>query len=209
MPREQHAVSLIRLVAPKPEARESQPPELDAADAGHRPSSPRAVEALPPLDLDSLFRRYSPYVAAIAYRLLGRDEDVDDIIQEVFLAAVRGVHAMRDPAAVRAWLARVTVRAARQKLRKRRLRSFLGLDEPAVYDSIVDRAASAEQRALLARVYRVLDGLPASQRIAWSLRYIEGEALEGVASLSGCSLATAKRRIAAAARELEGALADA
>jgi RNA polymerase sigma-70 factor (ECF subfamily) len=101
------------------------------------------------------------------------------------------------------------VRAARQKLRKRRLRSFLGLDEPAVYDSIVDRAASAEQRALLARVYRVLDGLPASQRIAWSLRYIEGEALEGVASLSGCSLATAKRRIAAAARELEEALADA
>jgi RNA polymerase sigma-70 factor (ECF subfamily) len=198
MPRTEPAISLVRLVPPE------RPPErADDAAGGDRTSG-----ELPALDLDSLFRRYSPYVAAIAYRLLGRDDEVDDTIQEVFLAAVRGVHAVRDPNAVRAWLARVTVRSARQKLRKRRLRSFLGLDEPATYDAVVDRSASAEHRALVARVYRVLDGMPANQRIAWSLRYIEGEALEGVATLSGCSLATAKRRIAAAAQEIEEALAD-
>jgi len=196
MPRDQGAISLIRLVAPEPPPAE----ELE--------SRPSATEALPALDLDSLFRRYSSYVAAIAYRLLGRDDEVDDTIQEVFLAAVRGVHAVRDPAAVRAWLARVTVRAARQRLRKRRLRSFLGLDEPTTYDAVIDRSATAEQRALVARVYRVLDGLPANQRIAWSLRHIEGEALEDVALLSGCSLATAKRRIAAAAHQIEEAFAD-
>jgi len=196
MPRDQGAISLIRLVAP-------EPPPVDEPE-----SRPSATEALPALDLDSLLRRYSSYVAAIAYRLLGRDDEVDDTIQEVFLAAVRGVHAVRDPAAVRAWLARVTVRAARQRLRKRRLRSFLGLDEPTTYDAVIDRSATAEQRALVARVYRVLDGLPANQRIAWSLRHIEGEALENVASLSGCSLATAKRRIAAAAQEIEEAFAD-
>jgi len=197
MPRDQGAISLIRLVPPDPRP-ESSPVSSPVATA----------EALPALDLDSLFRRYSAYVAAIAYRLLGRDDEVDDTIQEVFLAAVRGVHAVRDPAAVRAWLARVTVRAARQRLRKRRLRTFLGLDEPTTYDAVIDRSATAEQRALVARVYRVLDGLPANQRIAWSLRYIEGEALEDVASLSGCSLATAKRRIAAAAQEIEEAFAD-
>ena len=133
---------------------------------------------------------------------------VDPTITEVFVAAVRGVHAVRDPAAIRGWLARVTVRAARQRLRKRRVRVFLGLDEPVVYDAVVDRSASAEQRALLARVYRVLDGIPANQRIAWSLRHIEGEPLESVASMSSCSLATAKRRIAAAAQKIEEAFAD-
>lgn len=201
MSREEPAVSLVRLVPPEPPAPDGSRDSL--VDAGRA-----SGEVLQGFDLDSLFRRYSSYVAAIAYRLLGREEDVDDTIQEVFLAAVRGVHAVRDPAAVRAWLARVTVRAARQRLRKRRLRSFLGLDEPATYDAVVDRSATAEQRALVARVYRVLDGLPANQRIAWSLRYIEGEALESVASLTGCSLATAKRRIAAAAVELEEAFAD-
>jgi RNA polymerase sigma-70 factor, ECF subfamily len=195
--RDQPAVSLVRLIAPTAE-------EQAAAAAGPQTEPP--VETA--LDLDGLFRRYAPYVAAIAHRLLGRDEDVDDTIQEVFVAAVRGVHAVRDPAAIRGWLARVTVRVARQRLRKRRVRVFLGLDEPVVYDTVVDQSASAEQRALLARVYSVLDNLPANQRIAWSLRHIEGEPLESVASLSGCSLATAKRRIAAAAQHIEEAFAD-
>ena len=39
---------------------------------------------------------------------------------------------------------------------------------------------------------------PSDQRIAWSLRYVEGYALGEVASACGCSLATAKRKIAAA-----------
>ncbi|HEX7672259.1 MAG TPA: sigma-70 family RNA polymerase sigma factor [Polyangiaceae bacterium] len=160
------------------------------------------------LDLDILFRRYAPYVAAVAHRLLGRDDEVDDTVQEVFLVAVRGLRAIRDPGAVKAWLARVAVRSARRKLRKRRVRAFFGLDDPAVEGSVTDRSASPEQRALLQRVYGVLDGIPANERIAWSLRYVEGEPLDSVAKLSGCSLATAKRRITAAKRRIEEALAD-
>lgn len=220
MSREQPAVSLVRLVPPSPRSspRASAPSDPRASS----PSDPRIsvapderVSSAPDgslieyaLDLDGLFRRYAPYVAAIAHRLLGREEDVDDTIQEVFVAAVRGVHAVRDPAAIRGWLARVTVRVARQRLRRRRARVFLGLDEPVVYDAVVDKSASAEQRALLARVYKILDGIPANERIAWSLRHIEGEPLESVASLAGCSLATAKRRIAAAAARIEEAFGD-
>src|SRR4051794_28489273 len=95
---------------------------------------PTPLEADPAaLDLDALFRRYAPYVAAVAHRLLGRDDDVDDTVQEVFLAAVRGLKAVRDPNAVKAWLARIAVRVARRKLRKRRLRTFLGLEDPQAY----------------------------------------------------------------------------
>lgn len=231
MSREEPTLSLVRLVPPEPAGASGPNPELASGPRFERPSGPgfervsgpsferasgvaglgaeRALgDATPVHDLDSLFRRYSPYVAAIAHRLLGRDDEVDDTIQEVFLAAVRGLHALRDPAAIRAWLARVTVRSARQRLRKRRLRGFLGLDEPNTYEAVVDRGATAEQRALIARLYRVLDGMPANHRIAWSLRYIEGEPLESVASLAGCSLATAKRRIAAAAEHIEGAFGD-
>jgi len=166
---------------------------------------PRGAESPAVLNLDSLFRRYAAYVAAVAHRLLGREEDVDDTVQEVFLIAVRGIGAIRDPGAVKAWLARIAVRVARRKLHKRRLRSYFGLDDPAVYDSVTDSSASPEHKALLSRVYLILDGIPANQRIAWALRYVEGDPLESVATLSGCSLATAKRRIAAASRVLEEA----
>lgn len=171
-------------------------------------TTPPLEEAAAELDFDVVFRRYAPYVAAIAHRLLGRDADVDDTVQEVFMVAVRGLARVRDPLAVKSWLARIAVRVARRRLQVRRVKTFLRIDDPAAYDSVADAQASPEQRALLRRVYHVLDGLPADQRIAWTLRHIEGEQLETVAVLSGCSLATAKRRIAAAAQTLEEAFAD-
>ena len=50
-----------------------------------------ATEALPESD-EALFQRYAPYVARIGLRLLGREPDVDDLIQEVFFAAFRQRH---------------------------------------------------------------------------------------------------------------------
>jgi RNA polymerase sigma-70 factor (ECF subfamily) len=160
------------------------------------------------LEFDAVFRRYAPYVAAVAHRLLGRDAEVDDTVQEVFLVAVRGLSRVRDPSAVKGWLARIAVRSARRRLRLRRLRGLFGVHDPSAYNAVVDQQASPEQRALLERVYRVLDAVPADQRIAWTLRHIEGEQLEAVADLCGCSLATAKRRITAVSRTLEEAFSE-
>ena len=43
-----------------------------------------------PLNLTQAYRLYSRYVAAIAIRLIGRDDEVDDVVQDVFLRAHRG-----------------------------------------------------------------------------------------------------------------------
>jgi RNA polymerase sigma-70 factor (ECF subfamily) len=55
---------------------------------------------------------------------------------------------------------------------------------------------------------RVLEAMPTDLRIAWSLRHMHEETIESVAELTGCSLATAKRRIAAAQRVLREELSD-
>jgi RNA polymerase sigma-70 factor (ECF subfamily) len=150
------------------------------------------------LDVGQLFRTYAPYVAAIALRLLGREDDVDDVVQDVFVTAVRGVHRVREAGALRGWLATITVRVARRRLRFRRLRSFIGIERPVDYEGMIAPGATPEDRAFLARVYRALDTLPVEQRVAWALRHIHGDALDAVAAACGCSLATVKRRIAAA-----------
>src|SRR6187431_1395413 len=77
-------------------------------------------------DLDGLYRRYAPYVAAVAHRLLGRDDEVEDTVQEVFVAAIRGLAQLREPAAVKGWLARVCVRNAHRRLRRRRVLALVG-----------------------------------------------------------------------------------
>ena len=61
---------------------------------------------------------------------------------------------------------------------------------------------------MVALLYSVLNRIPAGPRAAWVLRYLLDEPLDRVAEMCGCSLATAKRRIAAAERLLAPVLGD-
>jgi RNA polymerase sigma-70 factor (ECF subfamily) len=155
-------------------------------------------------DLAGLLRRYAPYVARIGYGILGSREDVEDLVQDVFMALVSSIDRLREPAAVKQWLATTAVRMARRKLRWRRWRIALGLAGSGDgCEEVAAPGASPEEMAQVSSLRRALDRLPAAQRIAWCLRHVQGEELARVAELCGCSLATAKRRIGAAEIELK------
>lgn len=158
--------------------------------------------------LDEVYRRYCRYVAAVILRLDGRTTEVDDLVQDVFVEAARGIRSLRQPAAIKGWLATIAVRTVRRRLRLRRVRRFLGLDNDAASLELVDPAASPVVRLLLRAVYRVLDDMPVEDRLAFGLHYIEGEKMEAVAKLCGCSFATAKRRVARAQKLIEERLSD-
>ncbi len=156
------------------------------------------------LDLSSLFQTYSAYVARISIRLLGRDHEIDDAIQDVFLEAIRGIGQLREPAAIKGWLSTVSVRVACRRLRVRKLRAMVGLDD-ATGEPELSLSPDQESRVLVGEVYAVLNRLPVNDRVAWILRHVEGCSLEEVGSYCGCALATTKRRIASAQRAIEEA----
>lgn len=172
------------------------------------PPPPPEAEEQRPVDLDQAYRMYSRLVAHIGLRILGRRDEVDDLVQDVFVEAGRWSSRLDNPAALKHWLVTVTVRAARRRLRRQRFLSFLGFGAPVSYEDIAGDEASPSQRALLAEVYRVLDTLPVAERLAWTLRHVQGESLAEVAELCECSVATAKRRIAAAHTAILEALSD-
>ena len=186
----------LRLVhAPLDEVADAEVREHDGGDA-------------PPADVEEAFVRYGRYVAYIGTRILGRPADVDDLVQDVFLEAQRRLHTVRDPDAIKSWLATIAVRKARRMLKRRKMRRFFGLDDGSDYTQVVDETCRPDQRVHIADLYRMLDELPVDQRLAWTLRHLEGESLQRVADLCDCSLATAKRRIAAAHAMLEEELGD-
>jgi RNA polymerase sigma-70 factor, ECF subfamily len=153
--------------------------------------------------LEQAFRAHAPQVANMALRILGRREEADDLVQDVFMKAGRWLSKLDDPSAARAWLLKVTVRLAWRRLRMRRWRSALGFDDSYDYAEVASTARlSPEDSAFLAEVYRILDQMPARERLAWSLRHVDGERLEDVAEQCACSLATAKRWIASAQERL-------
>jgi RNA polymerase sigma-70 factor, ECF subfamily len=162
-----------------------------------------------PRDLAASYRRFAPYVAVIATRLLGRDEEVDDLVQDVFLQALRGIAQLRDVHAIKGWLAKVTVRLSVRRLRRRRLLQalFRGADR-ADYEQLAASDASPEQRALLAKVYEVLDGLPAQTRVIWLLRHVLSEPLHAIVELTGCSQSTVQRKLRDADARIAEELTD-
>jgi len=157
---------------------------------------------------EEVYRVYYSHVARVCLRILGRRDEVEDAVQDTFLQAHRELTKLRHPDALRAWLTTCAVRIARKKCMARRVKQFLRLDDAEGYEDIAGPSASPHDRLMLQRVYGALDTLPSDERIAWALRHIEGEPLESVALLCGCSLATTKRRIQAAQRRVEERCGD-
>lgn len=171
-----------------------QRPNLRVVPSPEPPLSAASPDLREPFEV--LYRRYSPYVASIAVRLLGRDGELDDLVQDVFVEVLRGLPKLREPAAFKGWLAQITVRTATRRLRQRNLRRALHLPGPSPdYESLSADSATADQRALIAHVYRVLDRLPSRTRVIWIVRHVLGEPLHSVAELVECSQSTVQRRL--------------
>lgn len=154
---------------------------------------------------ETLYRRYAGFAINLAVRIQGNARDVEDVVHDSFLRAHDKLAELRDGEAFKGWLGAIIVSLIRTRLRRRRLMGAFGLanTDPIDLDSIASSAASPEARAQLAQVYALLQTMPADDRIAWTLRYVERHRLEAVAELAGCSLATAKRRISRVQRFLQ------
>jgi RNA polymerase sigma-70 factor (ECF subfamily) len=154
---------------------------------------------------EALFRRYARMVNGLAFRVLGRDSDVDDLVQDAFFEALRNLDRLENPQAFASWLGSIVVRTAGKRLRRRALLNRLGIrrNTPIDADSVVSREASPEIRAELTRLYACLDGMHPESRMALVLHRVEGMSLPEAAEMMGLSLSTVKRRIQAAERVLE------
>ncbi len=145
-----------------------------------------------------LFERFAPHVERILLRCLGRDAELADVLHDTFVQAFASAGSIRDGSALKAWLSMVAVHVARGVIRRRKVRRWLVFWAPEDLPEATSNAASAEDTRAVGRVYALLDRLPADDRLAFSLRFVEGMSLTEAAEACGCSLATVKRRIARA-----------
>lgn len=160
---------------------------------------------------EALFRRYSRMVNGLAFRIMGRDGDVDDLVQDSFLEALRHLDRLDNPQAFASWLGSIVVRTAGKRLRRRSLLNRLGLrrSTPIDADTILSRDAPPDVRAELARIYTSLDQMHHEARTAIVLHRVEGMSLPEAAESMGISLSTIKRRIQSAERVLAEARGEA
>lgn len=149
-----------------------------------------------------LYARFSPEVNRLVWRLLGADPDHNDIVQHVFCKVIQHGRKLRDPARLGAWVQSITVNTVYEELRRRDVRRLFQRDSGTV-EFHPDLVRDVEVRDLLLRAKRVIERLPAKERLVFMLHFVEGRPLAEVAELCGFSLATAKRRLNAANRRFE------
>jgi RNA polymerase sigma-70 factor (ECF subfamily) len=153
---------------------------------------------------EALFARHGRMVLGLSQRILAGREEADDLAQDVFLYALTHLSDLQNPQAFASWIGTIVVRTASKRLRSRRLLVRLGLrrNEPVDVEALVSPGAPADAATELRRLYARLADFPAEERVALVLRRVEGLELTEVAERTGLSLATVKRRIAAAERRL-------
>ena len=134
-------------------------------------------------------------------RLLGPDADIRDITQEVFMFAIGSIERLKDPGALRAWLAGISVHLAHGEIRRRVRGRRFPLFPTAELPPIEAPPRLPEVDAAVRATYAVLVKLAPDERILFALRFIEGMELVEVAAACDVSLATAKRRLSRARKK--------
>jgi RNA polymerase sigma-70 factor, ECF subfamily len=164
---------------------------------------------------DELYHRFRRQVAGNLFRVLGDRTDLDDLVQEVFVIAFRGLDRFRGDARLSTWLYRICVNVALGRIRTRKRRpTAIGvddLDQTSTDPSLVERPEtperSLERRRDQERVYQVLEQLAPKKRVVLYLHEIEGLDLKEIAYLVDSNPVTVRTRLFYARREFYKILA--
>lgn len=153
--------------------------------------------------LDWLVRKHATLVERMLVRLLGRRQDLDDLMQTVFVETLRALPHFRGESAFSSFVAGIAVRVARRALRPglvTRLRAQFAEEELPVGNAPADARLEAQRR--LDRVRAVLAQLSEPKRVAFLLWSLEGLSPEQIAGMMDASVAATRSRIHYAQKEL-------
>ena len=135
-------------------------------------------------EFGALVTEHSRSMFRAARALLDCDADAEDAVGEAILRAWRKREQLRDPAAGRAWLLKITVNCAYDQ--RRRARPTVPLEEAAC-------AAAPAQEPL--GLWELVQALPEEQRLAVTLYYYDGLSVGEIAQVLGAPQGTVKSRL--------------
>ena len=162
---------------------------------------------------ENIIEQYTADVAALANRLLGWPGDVEDLTQDVFLAAFVGMKKFRHDCSIKTWLFTITINKCRSYRHKRKLKlrlrtipiptNGIGMKLPPVETTdtqTVDNETFEQVRHAVA-------ALPAKYREAVVLRYLQELPTDQISRILGISVNTLQVRLSRARERLKHDLA--
>jgi RNA polymerase sigma-70 factor, ECF subfamily len=168
---------------------------------------------------DALVRLYDHEVLRLALRVVGSQEEAQDLYQEAFLKVYRSLGHFRFDSRFSTWLYRVVMNVCLDHLRRQRSRNEIQAPEDEDGESQYfhklpeERPELNPERALKGREIRrrinmALEGLNPRERMVFELKHYQGLRLRAIGELCGTSEETAKNCLFRATQKLRLALED-
>jgi RNA polymerase sigma-70 factor (ECF subfamily) len=156
-------------------------------------------------DLDSfnqLVLRWERPIYALAYRVIGREEDARDVCQETFLRAFRALGGFKGQAKFSSWLYRIALNLCRDWIRRERRQPLAQTPEGVDLVELAGEAEDTEsieelvaRKEIGAAVAKAMALLPEEQRTAIVLKEYHGLTFQEIADQLDCPLSTVKTRL--------------
>ncbi|MDB4941872.1 MAG: polymerase sigma factor RpoE [Labilithrix sp.] len=158
-----------------------------------------------------LFTKHRSDVARLVYRMIDRQSDLEDVVQEVFVQVFRSLKDFRAQAKFTTWLHRVTVNVVLMHRRSARSRPVLTEELPG--EIVPDHGQTlpdedVERRDRMRAFQRLLGRLADKKRVVFVLHELEGMSPAEIAEVVGAPVLTVRTRLFYARRELEAMLAE-
>jgi RNA polymerase sigma-70 factor (ECF subfamily) len=151
---------------------------------------------------NQLVLRWERPIYALAYRVIGREEEARDVCQETFLRAFRAIKGFKGQAKFSSWLYRIALNLCRDWMRRERRQPIVpspdGVDllELAASQDVGESIEYLAWRSELSKsVELAMKKLPEEQRTAIILKEYHGLTFQEIAELLGCPLSTVKTRL--------------
>jgi RNA polymerase sigma-70 factor (ECF subfamily) len=151
---------------------------------------------------DVLVARWQRKIRGAVYRVVGSEEEAQDICQEAFLKAYRALPTFKREARFSSWLYQIALNLSRDRLRRRKARNLVSLEE--VEEASADRWAGGgairadewvESREVQRLVAGAVAALPEEQREAVVLKEYQGLTFPEIAEIQGVPVSTVKTRL--------------
>jgi RNA polymerase sigma-70 factor (ECF subfamily) len=153
-----------------------------------------------------LAARWTPKLLAFVARSLGTSEAANDVVQDTWESAVRGLSRLEDPARFRAWIYAIAARKCADALRGKYRLAAIAESAEAMNVAAADAQRDSNDRL---DVLAAMKRLPVEQRIAVSLYFGEEMSVAEIAAIAGAPEGTVKSRLFAARKALRQSLGDA
>ena len=167
----------------------------DSALAGRAAQGDRAAQR-------EIFHALKSTVHATLYRVLGSNEHMEDLLQDVFIEIFRSLPHYRGESKLSTWAGPIAARVAFHYLRNKRSRADKSSQAPVQLHLVGSPEEHAQHREGLQRLYALLRRMTAEQHVALALFMVDGRSIEEIAELTGVSPVAAKNRIFRARRKL-------